>query len=86
VIGHVKALVETLWGWRSFEFGPPTGHYTSTVMARTHVEWRQLGASIRWDPGEDADDIAVRLGPLVWSCKRRDGGNAGRYTEGWSAE
>lgn len=60
----VARLVEDVYGWRSYAFGRETAGYAHTVMVRTYVEWRQVGAAVRWDPDEDSWHVHALVGPF----------------------
>ncbi len=64
--GAGRRVVETVYGWRQFEFGPPTGDYRCRVAVTTNVEWQQLGAGVTWCSDEGSVMVEGCVGPLGW--------------------
>lgn len=62
--GAARRAVETVYGWRQFEFGPPTGEYRCRVSVATNVEWQRFGASVEVQSHEDSVTVIGSVGPL----------------------
>ncbi len=62
--GAGRRAVETVYGWRQFEFGPPTGEYRCRASVTTNVEWQRLGASVEVQSHEDSVTVVGSVGPL----------------------
>ncbi len=60
----VFAVLEYTWGWRGFEFGPPTADFTHTVFGNTSVQRGQAGLSLKWEGDSSGLTVMVNAGPL----------------------